>query len=220
MNWLNFRRGFSIGALAMLDYIFGYGSLINTESRVETAKTGPAIAVRVRELQRKWNFVSLRNAMTALGAIAASKEGSVNGVLFSVSPDGLSQFDQRESGYIRVPLKQSTIARYDGQQLPEGEFWTYVTKDDSWHPTMECPILQSYLDVVICGCLEIKEEFAHEKEAFAHEFVRTTENWNCPIENDRASPKYERPIRHAYDTSIIDRILTASAIVRPLIVRH
>lgn len=180
------------------NYIFGYGSLINSESRARTGDTGAAIAVRVKGIQREWNFAAKTNRMTALG-IREEPNSVANGVIFHVPKDQLNLFDNRERGYKRKVLSTDCITVVQNTELPVGNYWTYFTKHPQ-QPSIQCPILQSYIDVVLTGCLEFGDSFAIE-------FVRTTSYWNGPIENDRQRPRYVRPLKSVSKAAVIDTLL-------------
>jgi hypothetical protein len=85
-------------------FIFGYGSLINTASRNSTAGMSiPAIPVRVAAAfgyVRTWNDRS-ESGFTALGlrkADASEKASTINGVLYAVDGDDMAKYDAREQG--------------------------------------------------------------------------------------------------------------------------
>ncbi len=186
-----------------LDHVFGYGSLISSESRARTGRSGAPTPARVRGFQRAWNFPYLADRMTALGAVP--REGAViNGVFLPIPPGELVAFDEREEGYARVPVRREGVFPMGPQEPPEGALWIYVPVDPC-PPTAECPILQSYVDVVMTGCLEFGESFAAE-------FVRTTVAWGYPRENDRSSPRYRRALLSVPLARDIDRILVEQGV--------
>lgn len=184
----------------MNDYIFGYGSLINEESRSKTGKSGKALPVKVRGIQRQWSLVVPNYSMTALGAIH-DKESICNGVIIPISTEEMQKFDDRELpyGYSRISLEKESISMIKSNELPNGRFWVYVS-DNPGFPSNESPIVQSYLDVIMQGCLTFGEKFANE-------FILTTRNWNYLWINDRKNPRYPRAISNVHNKNIIDRIL-------------
>ncbi len=179
-------------------YIFGYGSLINQESREKTGNSGTAIPVRVQGVQRSWSQISPRSRICAVGVIF-KKGASCNGVSFLVSESELPKFDERESGYDRVLLNPHQILRWESQKHLPGKCWTYRLKQPK-ASSQECPIAQSYIDVAMSGCLEISE-------AFAEEFVTTTAGWSPFMLNDRANPQYRMPMQEVPFAEKIDHIL-------------
>jgi hypothetical protein len=184
-------------------YVAGYGSLINPESRSRTGPSGEAIPIRVSGYQRAWTFVSPSDRMTVLGI--SPRQGSIiNGVLVPITETGLPSFDAREEGYTRTHLAQTSITCLDGRKLLEGEFWIYVPKKKG-RPTKACPIVQSYLDVVLTGCLDYGEPFAVE-------FIRSTGLCDYPRLNDRSAPRYVRGMRCVPLAEIIDRLLAENGV--------
>ncbi len=162
-------------------YIFGYGSLMNSSSRKLTGQTGKAIPVIVHGLVRSWGKID--DSYTISPLVVTSGEGQVNGVLLEVNDAELAEFDIRESGYQRVALPSAQIETdydFDVNQ----PIWVYIT-EQHLQPCKNSPIVQSYVDTVLCGCLEVSESFARH-------FVHHTFGWHHPLENDRHDPKYVR----------------------------
>lgn len=184
-----------------IHFVFGYGSLINSGSRARTGRTGAAMPVRAQGVQRAWNFVDRASRMTALGVVRRD-ESVTNGTLVTVSAADLSQFDRREGGYTRTRLDPARLTSLDGQEVPSESIWIYLPNEPGW-PSEECPIAQSYVDVVLSGCLEVGEPFAAE-------FVRTTMNWGYPWIDDRSAPRYVRAMHDAPAAKCleIDKILS------------
>lgn len=178
-------------------YIFGYGSLINTSSRQLTGQTGNAIPAIVHGLVRHWSKIDDSYVLSPL--IVKQGEGQVNGVLLEVDDQALAEFDRRERGYHRIELRPDQVASQ--QTLIQGvPIWVYV-KNDIEAPCHNSPIVQTYVDTVIAGCLEVSESFA------AH-FVEHTQGWQHPLENDRHQPKYQNLAGvSAHHHSIIDDLL-------------
>jgi len=169
-------------------YIFGYGSLINSDSRRITGIAGDSIPVRVRGLQRYWvSFAGVD--MRAVG-VRSEAESQCNGVLFDVPASELDKFDLRERGYVRQALDHQHIEYLDGQtsaSLLAHPVWVY-TYPDCPHESQFSPISQSYLDVIMLGCLEVGKQFARE-------FLQHTKLWQ-DWHDDRLSPLYPRAIVH------------------------
>ena len=110
-------------------------------------------------------------------------------------------FDKREVGYDRVniPLDQMIINPSDtfGQIETDERIWMYVPqhfqKADEKHP-----LLQSYVDTVMHGCLE------WGGREMAEEFVLSTDGWSLFFLND--TPFSRRPwlFRKQYDISLME----------------
>ena len=127
----------------------------------------------------------------------------------------LPDFDRREAGYDRVVLGDDaytvlppdfygTQAKGDGAYhagpAPGEEAYVYVPRASFASDADEShPLLQSYVDTVLQGCLE------WGGEAMAREFVGTTGGWSGYFLNDTPSSRRPWLFRRQYDT--IDRIL-------------
>ncbi|MDO7643083.1 MAG: gamma-glutamylcyclotransferase, partial [Reinekea forsetii] len=71
-----------------MNYIFGYGSLICSDSRSRTGVSGPAHPVEVQGIARKWSVHVPDYAATAVGA-HSDAHAHCNGVFFAVDEDNL-----------------------------------------------------------------------------------------------------------------------------------
>lgn len=189
------------------DYIFSYGSLISSESRARTGISNNPIPVRVSGLQRGWVSRVPQAKTTALG-IYRSLEASCNGIIFEVAKEEVSKFDEREgSSYERVRIGLSDIEIIDTAVGGKGQFvlpvssriWVYMPKE-SLFPTDELPIIQSYVDVVLSGCLEYGLDYAKE-------FTQSTKGWDYSWINDRQCPIYVRAMKFVPEMATIDDIL-------------
>ena len=211
------------------NFIFGYGSLINTASR-NSSVTTPISAIPVRVLPafgyaRTWNDRSM-SGFTALGLrrLGRGENGhTINGVLYPAENADLSSFDEREKGYVRVEIPMSEIEAVGWQRLPEtGRVWTYIPVlspaqrgndapgEGLPEPDATFPLLQSYIDVVVEGGLEYGTDFARE-------IIETTDGWSQFWLNDRELAR--RPWVHDPKTEMVDTLLTdnpASAALFPL----
>ncbi|MFM2589028.1 gamma-glutamylcyclotransferase family protein [Vibrio sp. TBV020] len=163
----------------MTHYIFGYGSLMNSASRRLTGQTSQAEPATVTGLKRYWGKVDDSYILSPL--VVDKGHGKVNGVLLAVSDKGLEEFDVRERGYHRILIESNDIKSL--VQFDQNDrVWVYV-KDSPEPPCSLSPIMQTYVDTVLAGCLEISEQFAKE-------FIEHTIGWHFPLENDRHQPKY------------------------------
>ncbi|MDB1126097.1 gamma-glutamylcyclotransferase family protein [Vibrio algarum] len=184
-------------------YIFGYGSLLNSSSRRLTGQTGPAIPVIIHGLIRHWTLINDSYLLSPLAVSIGS--GQVNGVLLKVDEHTLNEFDKREAGYQRIEVKTHKVETVEEEIDRTLTIWVYVT-ENIIAPTIEIPIVQSYVDTVIAGCLEVSENFAQH-------FVENTKGWHHPLENDRNQPKYTRlaGVTSAHHELIDDLLLKSSA---------
>ena len=196
-------------------FIFGYGSLINTASRNSTASVPiPAVPVRVSAefgYIRTWNDRST-SGFTALGLRkprAGEKATTINGVLYAVDGDDMAKFDEREKGYARVEVPREDIEAASWQRLPEsGKIWVYIPVKPNGEPGVglpaadaDFPLLESYIDVVVEGGLEYGEDFARE-------VIETTSDWSNYWLDDRELAR--RPWVHDPKSAEVDRLLTST----------
>lgn len=192
-------------------FIFFYGSCISAESRDRTGLSGLCLPCNVHGFERTWSATvdlealkAVTNpAVKAVTAVSAQpKPGAhCNGVIVQVPEAELPAFDKREAGYVRTPIAPDDVAidaelcrrmGLPSSTLPEGaSVFIYVHPEGS--PTAKAPVIQSYLDVMLLGCLEYGE-------AFAVEFLRTTHSWGAErgaFVNDRVLPAYVRASKAA-----------------------
>jgi len=78
-------------------------------------------------------------------------------------------------------------------------------------PTPKFPMVQSYVDICINGCLELEALYRGVKGEFTQEFIRTTSGWNANWVNDRIYPR--RPFIYAPNASAIDNALKAGNVL-------
>ena len=193
--------------MACPHYIFGYGSLICPISRAVTAPTladRAATPVRVKHLERLWSFPVKQCGMTFMG-IRVKPNAECAGVLVPVNDEELAQFDKRELGYDRVPVAHHHIERVpflcddeltehynhqhcyffhkDQKQQQAPTIWVYV-QQNPMPVNDQCPIAQTYLDVILRGCLSISREFAQD-------FLVTTRGWH--------PQDYDKDLLHQYN---------------------
>jgi hypothetical protein len=193
-------------------FIFGYGSLINSASRNSTVgKMIPAIPVRVSAAFgyiRAWDDRST-SGFTALGLRkpgANEKASTINGVLYPVEGGDMAKYDVREQGYRRVEVPRDEIEPVSWQQLPAtGMIWVYIPVKADGEPgvglpvaSAEFPVLESYIDVVVEGALEYGENFARE-------LLETTSDWSNFWLNDRELAR--RPWVYNPGSSQVDALL-------------
>jgi len=207
------------------DYVFGFGSIINTDTHApwvsgvlsgSKALQGQRAFIRSSlGYRRGWNFRS-NTGFTALGVTKDESEATdINGVLFQIPHSMFEGFDRREVGYDRVELSREDfelIPLKEGQEgnnkngavldiQPNERVWFYVPQPSYCAEANENhPILQSYVDTVMQGCLE------WGGEDMASSFVATTSSWSSFFLNDTPSSRRPWLFRKEYNT--IDRILS------------
>ena len=182
------------------NYIFGYGSLIENESRQRTTPSAKiALPARVTGIRRGWWARGVATGLTTtyLGALMVDPRShppvKCNGVIYKVTPEELAETDRRESAnYQRRPVDSKNIEMLDGSSgPPSGLVWAYIskiTKLDDNLPTFQFPIVQSYVDICIHGCFEVEKDYP-KAAGFAQDFIATTDAWSRFWVNDRLYPR-------------------------------
>ena len=84
--------------------------------------------------------------------------------------------------------------------------YAYVLRH-AGEPTEQNPIIQSYLDVVLTGCIQ---QFG---EAFAEQVLQTTSGLRGPILNDRERPRYPRALERVDHAQKIDQMLSKTRLL-------
>jgi hypothetical protein len=203
-------RGQPHGAAAStrLQYVLGYGTLIERGSRIATWPSAePASPVVVKGIARGWfdqTEVPSRNP-TYLGG-AAKRGADCNGVIFAVTPAEFASFVERETGDAPMRIDRSQIRMLDGSPAaPSGGIW-YFADTQQRFPSDEHPIVQSDLDVCLDGCLEIEAMHPLAKQLnFTKRFIKTTTHWGPPWSSDRIYPW--RPFVSAPRAFAIDALI-------------
>ncbi len=198
----------------MNNYIFGYGSLIEKESRLRTTpKSEVAFPVKVNGFKRGW---FARTGVSGLSTtfLGCKKEANshTNGVIYEVSDEDLKLTDSREHGYQRVKIDFEDIEDFSGQIDENSAIWIYANQfpdnkiPGSSFPSKEFPIVQSYVDMCIDGCLEIESSYPKAKDGeFAIDFISSTYFWSKYWVNDRIYPR--RPFIYRPYAYKIDKLL-------------
>ena len=104
-------------------------------------------------------------------------------------------------------VTSAAVTMLDGSETPvSGQIWVYVNKPDKIAtPTPDIPIVQSYVDIFIAGCLDLQERVANQNVDFVAACVRTTAGWSEHWVNDRIYPR--RPYKEQPRAFEIDEAL-------------
>lgn len=189
-------------------YLIGYGSLIQQESKAKTyPHTGPNLPIEVQGYKRGWfgKGGSVGFSTTFL-SVVEDTSAKFNGVLFRVpSQNAINNYDQRESIYCRQEVKAQNITMLNQQALPKGQYWLYVAKPETVvKATKQHPIVQSYVDIFLSGCIEIQNKY-HLKN-YLNNCIESTYDWPDFWVNDRLHPR--RPMADQPYALMIDDILS------------
>lgn len=198
----------------MKNYIFGYGSLIEKESRLRTTpKVKVVFPVKVNGFKRGWF------ARTGVEGLSTTFLGCVeddmcrtNGIIYEVNEEELKLTDIREKGYIRLKINTDNIEDFSGQIDKSANVWIYANQfeekeiPNSNLPCKEFPIVQSYVDMCINGCLEIESMYPNaNRNEFTADFIQSTFYWSRFWVNDRIYPR--RPFIYRPNAYEIDKLL-------------
>jgi hypothetical protein len=172
-------------------YIIGYGSLMQDESRKRTSpQAGPAHPVDIRGYRRGWfaRAEAVGFGTTYLGVLP-SRESHLNAVIYQVEVTEVIATDQREISYCRTVVAMSDIKPLEREFLlaPDGQIWIYVGGPQSVAtPDLHYPIVQSYVDIFLSGCLEQEQRFGLTE--LSQRCLSTTADWSEHWVNDCIIP--------------------------------
>ena len=172
-------------------YIVGYGSLINEQSKKRTDETAQDnFPVLVKGYKRTWGVYGDFPGVNATFLIVLEDpSSSFNGVIYKlIHPNKIQEYDKRESIYCRQAINSDQLKQYAGTLPKQKQIWIYSSKQkEIQSPSTQYPIVQSYVDLFIRGCIEIEEKF-HIKH-YARNCIITTEHWSSHWVNDRIFPR-------------------------------
>ena len=192
---------------AKVQYIIGYGSLMQDESRKRTTPNANiSYPVKVNGYQRGWftKGSEVGFSTTFLGVVQ-SKESALNAAIYLIDVTEITTMDKREFSYCRLAVepKNYSLLKQDIPLSP-GQAWIYVNKPETIATAnTSYPIVQSYVDIFLSGCLELEQRF--ELEDFAKQCLATTSNWSVQWMNDRIYPR--RPFIYQPKAGRIDQLL-------------
>ncbi len=174
---------------------FGYGSLVNRATHAYPGAQPASLA----GWRRVWVHVAVRPV--AFLSVEPAPGVTIAGLVADVPGADWAALDAREFAYARHPVMAATGAGAVPAQVyavPQGQ-----------PPSQRHPILLSYLDAVVQGFLR---EYG---PAGAEAFFATTQGWDAPVLDDRATPRYPRAqALTPADRATVDAALTALG-VRP-----
>lgn len=197
-------------------FIVGYGSLMQTESRTRSSPTaGLGHPVLVTGFQRAWNArgSDVGYSTTYLGAVIADDPNTEMAAVLYKDPNAsdIAGTDAREDLYCRHMVPPDRIRLLDGWELPDNaNVWVYALTPDNVHlPNERWPIVQSYVDIFISGCMELEAlvlPSVAQNMSFTQACIHQTEGWSEHWVNDRIYPR--RPFIYQPRAEAIDKILS------------
>ena len=194
-------------------FVIGYGSLMDTLSKDRTWEdTGPALPVRVTGFERSWNARGRLPGFstTYLGVVEKSGATMVAALYRAHDTRDFEAGYAREYIYCRVPVAREQLHMLDGSSPPvRGKFWIYLPTPESVRlADARFPIIQSYVDIFLSGCIELAKQVTDKDVDFVSQCVTTTKGWPLHWVNDRIYPRrpYRQPNATRIDT-LLQRLL-------------
>ncbi|KTC97864.1 gamma-glutamylcyclotransferase family protein [Legionella erythra] len=190
-------------------YVIGYGSLIDETSKKRTDPSAEeSIPVLIKGYKRIWaGHGNLPGLNATFLSVIANSSSSFIGVSYKLSePTNIKSYDKRESFYCReqinpenlLPLSQ--LSNFSDQK----QVWIYtIASTEHQLPTKDFPIVQSYVDVFLRGCIQVEDKFKITN--FAKDCIETTDQWPVYWINDRIFPR--RPSTYEPFAAQIDTLL-------------
>ena len=148
-------------------YIFGIGSLVNSNSRKITLKKNTnsiPVILKNKNYNRIWTCLSKKKTFSNHSVLNLIKKYNknnkvINGVLIPVNNKLLNLLDKRESRYKRIKINRKFFKTYKNKKIPKGTIYAYSSKNYNY-PNKTCKLKQSYMDVTIDGFLKYDKNFA------------------------------------------------------------
>lgn len=148
-------------------YVFGYGSLVNSDDLALTINRKPleATPARLNGWIRDWSVIldSTTICLNVRPTKESEKATDPNGIIFEVSKNELKLLDQREKHYRRVNITKHINIPLDTND----QIFTYTGLDKFTSIDNARPIPDSYLNVV-------KNGFDQYGKDYFKEFIKTT----------------------------------------------
>lgn len=148
-----------------MNYLFCYGSLVNSQSRKQTLnrKSKSIIAYLKKGFVREFNtnaFSKLYNKhYTALGLSKSESNHRINGILICISELELQKLDLREKYYTRILLNKKDF--HINNNIKSYPIWAYI-QENPQEVTEKYPIESIYLNICNKGFLEYGFTFFKE----------------------------------------------------------
>lgn len=183
----------------MTPYFFGYGSLVNRNTHAYP-DTRPA---QLHGWRRAW--VRTDHGDHAFLTAVAAPGAVIDGLIAAVPGADWAALDAREIGYQRHSSGGAVVHDI----VPSPDIAHYAIPQESNRSGDES-ILLSYLDVVIQGFARV-----YGIDGVAR-FFETTDNWDTPVLDDRAAPRYPRhqPLTKE-ETALVDGYLANLSVLTP-----
>ena len=194
---------------AQPQWVIGYGSLMQETSRKRTAPNAAfAVPVEVSGYRRGWFAAGqMPGFNTVYLGVAPDAGARLNAVIVDVPAGEIPALDAREYLDCRVAVPAANTRILSGSaEAAVGQAWIYVNKADSLSlPSDQVPIVQSYVDEFLSGCLDLGD--ANALPDFARNCIALTTDWSPHWVNDRIFPR--RPHVYQPNAKRIDTLIAA-----------
>jgi len=193
-------------------YIIGYGSLIDDSSKNRTDPTAEkSYPIKINGYERGWAIHgTMPRFNTAFLAAYPSDNKLFNGIIYRLAnAENVIKYDTREDGYCREEVKTNQISISNTTLPVNKQIWIYVLPKggiNKFFPTIEVPIVQSYVDIFIRGCIQVEKDFNIQN--FSIDCIKTTKFWPNRVGlwvNDRLFPR--RPLFYEPKAGLVDKLL-------------
>lgn len=170
---------------------FGYGSLINDQTRAQESR---AKNIRLKGWRREWKVTGALKGPSGVVqnvcALSVRRDPSceILGILVEEPLENLAALDKREARYERVVLDSTELGALGKDEKTDKIFIYKASPDHSNWGSDDSPILLSYIDCVLQGVIRRFGNKALE------DFFQTTDGWHVPIMDDRHAPLYQRAV--------------------------
>ena len=160
---------------------------MQAESRKRTTpKANIAYPVKINGYSPGWftKGSKVGFSTTFLGVVR-SNEVALNAAIYLIDVTEITPMNKRGLSYWRLAVEPENYSLLK-QDIPlsPGQAWIYVNKPASIDTANRSyPIIQSYVDIFLSGCLELEQRF--DLEDFAKQCLVTTSNWSTQWMNDR-----------------------------------
>lgn len=156
----------------------------------EDSRAGNNVPIILKGFERGWiePDYDIPFRTTYLG-IKPHPGYQINAVYFKINNlDSIARYDKREDTYCRISVSPKQITTLSTTQLPQGQYWIYIPQRVKNHiPSRELPLVQSYVDIFLSGCLQLEAKY--QLKDFAKNCIKTTTHWSEFWVNDRQKPR-------------------------------
>jgi len=215
-------------------WVFGYGSLMSPDSPpagLSDRQRKLFLPYWIRKeagFQRVWNYRHGSVGINAVGLrkVPEDQADFICGIAYPMDYEFASDlFSKREDGYRLLLLHEDLMApMHEDYRIPDGCGYIWIVGEpisqclgpenescDNYKckrhwPTDDSPILQSYVDEIIAGCLKYRTTSGKtDGMNFAAAVIQSIRGWEWPWFNDRILSG--RPWKFAADYELTDGLL-------------